>query len=73
MEWLIIYTDVYGKNGELGLSFLENTQEVLRNLAGLASDLEKSFEFRFDHSGPTSRVAATLNLYYHQVCISLWL
>ncbi|KAM0512923.1 hypothetical protein ACHAPE_008428 [Trichoderma viride] len=65
-----VLENVYGKNGELGLSFLENTQEVLRNLAGLASDLEESFEFRFDHSGPTSRVAATLNLYYHQ-CIVL--
>ncbi|UKZ69367.1 uncharacterized protein TrAtP1_010375 [Trichoderma atroviride] len=67
-----VLENVYGKNGELGLSFLENTQEVLRNLSGLASDLEESFEFRFDHSGPTSRVAATLNLYYHQVCILSW-
>ncbi|KAI0383988.1 fungal-specific transcription factor domain-containing protein [Hypomontagnella monticulosa] len=61
---------VYGQDGKLGVYYLKNTTEALRDMAGLASEFHGMFEFQFDNSGPTSRVSATLNLYYHQ-CIVL--
>lgn len=59
---------VYGVDGNLDPSFLRNIQQILRDMARLSSELSGVFEFKFDYSEPISRVSATLNLYYHQVC-----
>ncbi|KAI1435621.1 fungal-specific transcription factor domain-containing protein [Xylaria sp. CBS 124048] len=61
---------VYGSDTHLGVNYLKNTREVLKSMADLASHLNETFGMRFDNGGPISRVAATLNLYYHQ-CIVL--
>lgn len=36
-------------------------------MARLAPQLTANFEFKFDNHDPVSRIAATLNLSYHQV------
>lgn len=58
---------IYGVDGKVGPSFLKNMQTVLRSMAALVPELERMFEVKLDSSRPISRVAATLNLYYHQV------
>ncbi|KAI1291184.1 fungal-specific transcription factor domain-containing protein [Xylaria venustula] len=65
-----VVDSVYRVDGNLGPSFLKNVQWVLRSMAAVALELEQMFELTLDGSRPISRVAATLNLYYHQ-CIVL--
>ncbi|KAI1825075.1 fungal-specific transcription factor domain-containing protein [Xylaria intraflava] len=60
---------VYSSDTHLGVSYLQNTREVLKSMADLASDLNETFGMRFDNGGPISRVSATLNLYYHQCTV----
>lgn len=62
---------IYGIEGKLDSSFFRNMQTVLREMAGLAPEVNASFNFKADGSEPLSRLAATINLCYHQVCISL--
>ncbi|KAI0198963.1 fungal-specific transcription factor domain-containing protein [Astrocystis sublimbata] len=65
-----VVDSVYGVDGKLGPSFLKKVQRVLRSMAAMAPELEQAFEITLDGSVPISRVAATLNLYYHQ-CVVL--
>ncbi|KAI0974870.1 fungal-specific transcription factor domain-containing protein [Xylaria arbuscula] len=65
-----VLSTVYSSDTHLKASYLKNTREVLKSMANLASDLKEVFGIRFDNDGPICRVAATLNLYYHQ-CIVL--
>ncbi|ETS84551.1 hypothetical protein PFICI_02576 [Pestalotiopsis fici W106-1] len=65
-----VVNSIYGVDGKVGPSFLRNMQGVLRSMAALVPELERAFEIKLDSSRPISRVAATLNLYYHQ-CIVL--
>lgn len=58
---------VYGVDGLVNISFLKSMQEILRSLAEVAPELEESFHLHLNQFGTTSRVAATLNLCYHQV------
>ncbi|TQN67216.1 Proline utilization trans-activator, partial [Colletotrichum shisoi] len=65
-----VLNTVYGVDGRLDPSFLKSVQEVLRDMAALAPQLTAGFEFKLNSSEPASRVAATLNLCYHQ-CVVL--
>lgn len=66
----ILLSTIYGPDGRLDSSFTSCVQEVLRRLAHLAPELEKSYTINMSNSQPLSRVSATLNLYYHQ-CVVL--
>jgi hypothetical protein len=59
--------EIYGIDESLSSSFLPNIQAILREMASLAVDLNASPELKMESTGPISRVAATLNLSYHQV------
>lgn len=65
-----VLNTVYGAERTLEPSFLKKIQEVLRDMARLAPQLTANFEFNFDNHEPVSRIAATLNLSYHQ-CVVL--
>ncbi|KAF4458267.1 transcriptional regulatory [Fusarium albosuccineum] len=57
---------VYCIDGKLNSSFLKNIQATVRELAGLATELNASSELKLGGSEPISRISATLNLCYHQ-------
>lgn len=59
---------VYGVDGRLDSSFLRNVQDMLWQLAALGEELNGSVELDLNSSTLLSRVSATINLCYHQVC-----
>ncbi|KAF2012747.1 hypothetical protein BU24DRAFT_258052 [Aaosphaeria arxii CBS 175.79] len=65
-----ILSTIYSANGRLDRPLIKSIQQVLRELAQLSDQMATKFEFRIGESNPTSRVSATLNLFYHQ-CVVL--
>lgn len=60
--------EVYGAEGRLQASFLPAVQTALENIASITDDLNSCFSLSNIASGATiSRVAAHLQLFYHQV------
>lgn len=62
-------TAVYGLDGQLGGRYLDATRSVLRRIATVAEQVNKSFEVQVSETAPPklSRIAAYLHLRYHQV------
>lgn len=61
---------MYGLDGQLGGRYLDATRSVLRRIATVAEQVNKSFEVQVSETAPPpklSRIAAYLHLRYHQV------
>lgn len=61
---------VYCVDEHLNSSFLRNIQATVRELAGLATEMNATPELKLSNTDPISRVSATVNLCYHQVSYS---
>ncbi|KAK9802135.1 putative Fungal-specific transcription factor domain-containing protein [Seiridium cardinale] len=62
---------IYGVNGRLNGKFLNSTKALLKDLAGLATELGQALPLKLDNPGQgVSRISASLHLLYHQ-CIVL--
>ncbi|KAK9779929.1 putative Fungal-specific transcription factor domain-containing protein [Seiridium cardinale] len=66
-----INNSIYGVNGRLNGKFLNSTKALLKDLAGLATELGQALPLKLDNPGQgVSRISASLHLLYHQ-CIVL--
>lgn len=61
---------VYGAEGKISSRYLEATRSVLRDIAGVAEQVNSAFNVQTKKAFKgISRVAAHIHLLQHQVCI----
>jgi proline utilization trans-activator len=65
--------EIYGPDGRLNKRFLENTRQVLKDIASIADEIHQAFPVRLDKRliNGISRVSAHIHLMYHQVSCDL--